>query len=83
MMANAIRKIINLDHSRTLSIEVPPEMGDSVELIVLSYDDELTKTGKTHEQLTDDETFLVSAYAAVIEEDSEEDKIWERYLDVG
>ena len=79
-MGNAIRKIVNLDHDRTLSIEVPPEMGNSVELIVLSCDEELTKT---HEQLTEDEAFLVSAYSAVIEEDSEEDKIWERYLHVG
>jgi len=82
-MGNAIRKIVNLDHGRTLSIEVPPEMGNSVELIVLSCDENLTRTGKTHEQLTEDEAFLISAYSAVIEEDSEEDKIWERYLHVG
>jgi|GEM_PF-912560 len=81
-MGHAIRKIVNLDHGRMLSIEVPPEMGSSVELIVLSYDEELTKTRETDEKLTEDEVFLVSAYAAVIEEDSEEDKIWERYLHV-
>ena len=71
-MSNAIRKIVNLDHSRTLSVEVPPEMGNAVELIVLSCD----------EQLSEDEAFFVSAYSAVIELDAEEDKIWERYLHV-
>jgi len=81
-MGNAIRKIVNLDHGRTLSVEVPPEMGNSVEFIVLSCDEKLTKTRETHEQLSEDEVFLVSAYSAVIEEDSEEDKIWERYLHV-
>jgi len=41
---------------------------------------ETTRLRKTHDQLSEDEAFLVSAYSAVIEEDSEENKIWERYL---
>jgi len=79
-VSNAIRKIVNLEHGRTLSIEVPLEMGNYVELIVISCEDELTEAG---EKLSEDEVFIVSSYSAAIEDDSEEDKVWERYLHVG
>jgi len=82
-MGNAIRKIVNLNHDRTLSIEVPLDMGNIVELIVISCDDELTETRVTHEDLSENEAFLVASYSAVIEEDSEEDKVWESYLHAG
>jgi len=79
-MSNAITKIVHLDSSRKVSIDVPPEMGDSVELILIPCSGELKKTHDGHERLSNDEIFLVSAYSAVVEEDSEEDKIWQRYI---
>lgn len=82
MMGNAIRKIVHLDRDRTVSIEVPPEMGDAVELIVLACPDG-SEAGRASEPMSEDEAFLVAAYAAAIEQDSEEDQIWERYLHAG
>ncbi len=61
------------------STSVPQNMGNSVELIVLSCDEEAV-LDKVQQPLSEDEMFLVSAYTATIEESSEEDKIWERYL---
>ncbi|HEB87365.1 MAG TPA: hypothetical protein ENI68_10180 [Gammaproteobacteria bacterium] len=79
-MGNAIRKIINLGKSRTLSIEIPSDFGDFVELILLPCDDDKLTLSKVVDDLSEDEVFLASAYSAVIEDDAGEDKIWEAYL---
>jgi len=81
-MGNAIRKIVTLGQDRMLSFEVPPDMGDSVELILLTCSADEVALEKGNNVLSEDETFLISSYSAVIEEDLEEDKVWERYLHV-
>jgi len=81
-MGRSIRKIIHVGNDRMLSIKVPSNLGKSVELILLSCDDDVS-TGEAVSQLTEDERFNAAAYSAVIEDDAMEDKIWEAYLHAG
>ena len=78
-MGRSIRKIIHVGDDRMLSIKVPSNMGQSVELILLSCDDDLL-TNERDDNLSEDERFNVAAYAAVIEDDAGEDKVWEACL---
>ncbi|HEB85538.1 MAG TPA: hypothetical protein ENI68_00750 [Gammaproteobacteria bacterium] len=79
-MGRSIRKIIHVGDDRMLSIKVPSNLGQSVEIILLSCDDDDLLTGERDDHLCEDERFNAAAYAAVIEDDAGEDKVWEACL---
>jgi hypothetical protein len=49
-------------------------MGNEFEVIVLPI------YTKTVEGLNDDDQFMLAAYSVAIENDSEEDAVWEKYV---
>ena len=74
MKQNIIREILRVDKNHQLHLNVPPEMGEEVEVILmpLASKDKILS-------LSEEERFKLAAYAAVIEEDTEEDTLWEPY----
>lgn len=69
-----LRETLFVDANHQLHINVPAEMGDEFEVIVLPV------RSKTAKGLSDDDQFMLAAYSAVIESDTEEDAIWEKYV---
>ena len=69
-----LREILHVDANHQLHINVPADMGDEFEVIVLPVQTQLAGNA-----LSDDEQFMLAAYSAVIESDLEENKIWEKY----
>jgi hypothetical protein len=63
-----------VDSNHQLHIDVPAEMGNEFEVIVLPI------YTKTVEGLNDDDQFMLAAYSVAIENDSEEDAVWEKYV---
>ena len=74
MKQNIIREILRVDKNHQLHLNIPPEMGEEVEVILMP----LASKDKTL-NLSEEERFKLAAYAAVIEEDTEEDTLWEPY----
>jgi len=74
MQLKIIREVMHVDESRQIHIDVPVEMGDTFEVILMP----VHSRGESV-NLGDEDRFNLSAYAAVVEEDAEEDKLWERY----
>jgi hypothetical protein len=69
-----LRETLCVDANHQLHINVPADMGYEFEVIVLPV------RSKVANELSDDDQFMLSAYAAVIESDAEEDAIWEKYV---
>ncbi|HCJ51650.1 MAG: hypothetical protein COZ20_05050 [Gallionellales bacterium CG_4_10_14_3_um_filter_54_96] len=74
MKQAVLRETLCTDENHQLHINVPPDMGDEFEVIVLPI------RSKTANALSDDSQFMLAAYSAVIESNSEEDAIWEKYV---
>jgi len=74
MKQAVLRETMRIDENHQLHINVPTDMGDEFEVIVLPV------RSKIPHELSDDSQFMLAAYAAVIESDSEEDAIWEKYV---
>lgn len=74
MKQNIIREILHVDKNHQLHLNVPPEMGEEVEVILMP----LASRGKS-QNLSDEDRFKLAAYNAVVEEDPDEDALWERY----
>lgn len=74
MKQNIIREILHVDKNHQLHLNVPPEMGEEVEVILMPLASKDKAQG-----LSDEDRFKLAAYSAVIEEDTEEDALWERY----
>ncbi len=72
----AIQQIVTVSEGGRVALWVPQPAGTQVRVIVLDAVEPLV-AGLS---LTEDEQFQLGAYAAVIEDDPEEDAIWERYL---
>jgi hypothetical protein len=73
MKQNIIREILRVDKNHQLHLNVPPEMGEEVEVIVMP----IASKDKAQD-LSDEDRFKLAAYAAVVEDDTEEDALWER-----
>jgi hypothetical protein len=67
-------KELQVDENHQLHINIPPDMGRDVKVIVFS------KNQQNMPNLTEEEVFNLAAYAAITEDDSEEDAIWKSYV---
>ncbi|OGS95255.1 MAG: hypothetical protein A3H31_11835 [Gallionellales bacterium RIFCSPLOWO2_02_FULL_57_47] len=74
MKQAVLRETLCVDANHQLHINVPADMGDEFEVIVLPV------RAKVVEGLNDDDQFMLAAYSAVIESNSEEDAVWEKYV---
>ena len=74
MKQAVIREILCVDANHQLHINVPADMGEEFEVIVLPV------RSKTAQELSDDDQFMLAAYSAVIEDNSEEDVVWRKYV---
>lgn len=77
MKQKVIREIVHVDENHQLHIDVPFDMGDEFEIILMP----LRPKAET-DVLSDEDRFNLAAYSAVIDEDPEEDALWERYTHV-
>ena len=73
MRQAVLRETLCVDANHQLHIDVPAEMGNEFEVIVLPIQ------SKALDELNDDDQFKIAAYSAVIENDPEEDVVWEKY----
>jgi hypothetical protein len=74
MRQAVLRETLCVNANHQLHIDVPSEMGNEFEVIVLPIQ------SKALDKLNDDDQFMLAAYSAVIENDPEEDAIWEKYV---
>ena len=74
MKQKVIREIVRVDGNHQLHINVPLDMGDEFEVILMPL-----RPKSEFESLSDDERFNLAAYSAVVDDDPEEDALWERY----
>jgi hypothetical protein len=76
MRQPALRQICRTDKDHHLNIEIPVEFGDHVEVIIRPFN----QTAQTTQAPTEEESFNLAACAAVLEDDEQEDAIWEKYV---
>ena len=69
-----LRETLHVDVNHQLHISVPVDMGTEFEVIVIPVH------SKAVDKLNDDEQFMLAAYSSVIEDDPEEDAVWEKYV---
>lgn len=74
MRQAVLRETLRVDVNHQLHISVPADMGTEFEVIVMPVHT------KAVDKLNDDEQFLLAAYSAVIENDPEEDAVWEKHI---
>lgn len=74
MKQAVLRETLCVDANHQLHINVPAEMGDEFEVIVLPI------RSNAVEGLSEDSKFMLSAYSAVIDSNPEEDAVWEKYV---
>ncbi|EGW22959.1 hypothetical protein [Methylobacter tundripaludum] len=74
MKQAVIREILCVDANRQLHINVPADMGDEFEVIVLPI------CANAANELSEEDQFMLAAYSAVTESSSEEDAVWEKYV---
>ena len=70
-----LRENLCVDANHQLHINVPADMGEEFEVIVLPV-----RAKAAESTLSDDEQFMLATYSAVIENDPEEDAIWGKYV---
>ena len=73
MTQNYLRKIVRTNSSHHIDVEVPAEFGDQVEIIILPYNPKALPA-------SEEESFNLAAYNALIEDDEQEDAIWSKYV---
>ena len=74
-MKPVLRETLRVDANHQLHINVPADMGDEFEVIVLPVRPQLGKN-----EIGDEERFMLAAYSAVTPDNPEEDAIWEKYI---
>ena len=74
MQQTVLRETLRVDVNHQLHISIPADMGNDFEVIILPIQP------KVLEDLNDDEQFMLAAYSAIIENDPEEDAVWEKYV---
>lgn len=75
MKQAVLRETLHVDANHQIHINVPADMGDEFEVIVLPV---CPQTGVN--ELGDEARFMLAAYSAVTPNDPEEDAIWEKYI---
>lgn len=65
-----LRRQVAVDAKNMIHLEIPPEMGSNVEVIVRSL----------NFSATEEEAINLTACAVVLEDDDAEDAIWEKYV---
>ena len=77
MQQSILREILRVDSNRQIhiNVNVPRDMGDEFEVIVLPV---RSQSGMS--EFTDETRFMLAAYSAVTPDDPEEDAIWEKYI---
>ena len=74
MKQAVLREMLRVDANHHIHINVPADIGDEIEVIVLPV---RPQTGG--KELGGEERFMRAAYSAVIPDNPEEDAIWEKY----
>lgn len=74
MKQKVIHEIVRVDENHQLHIHPPMDMGGELEIILMPL-----RPKAEAESLGDEDRFNLAAYAAVIDEDPEEDPLWERH----
>lgn len=74
MRQAVLKEILHVDVNHQLHISVPADMGNKFEVIVIPIQSEAL------DKLNDDEQFMLATYSTVIENDPEEDAVWEKYV---
>ena len=74
MRQAVLRETLHIDVNHQLHISVPADMETEFEVIVIPLH------SKAVDKLNDDEQLMLEAYSAVIENDHEEDAVWEKYV---
>jgi len=74
MRQAVLRETLHVDVNHQLHISVPADMGTEFEVIVIPLH------SKAVDKLNDDEQLMLEANSAVIENDHEEDAVWEKYV---
>jgi len=77
MKQKVIREIVRVDENHQLHIDVPADMGDEFEIILMPL-----QPKPESECLSEEDRFNLAAYSAVVDEDPEEDALWWRYKHV-
>ncbi len=75
MKQAVLRETLHVDANHQLHINVPADMGDEFEVIVLPI-----RTTLVERVPSDEEQFMLAAYSAVIDNDPEENAIWKKYV---
>jgi hypothetical protein len=74
MRQAVLRETLCVDANRQIHIDIPADMGDHFEVIVLPVGT------NSAIRLSEDEQLLLANYSAVIEGNPEEDALWEKYV---
>ena len=74
MTPKIIREVVQIDGNRQIYINVPSDMGELVEVILMQV-----YSPEGPGSLSDEDCFKLSAYAEVVDEDVDEDFLWETY----
>lgn len=75
MKPAVLRQTLRVDANHQRHINVPIEMGDEIEVTVL------TANQPNHKNtIIEDEQLLIATYSAATPDDAVEDAIWEKYL---
>jgi hypothetical protein len=74
MRQAVLRETLCVDANRQIHIDIPADMGDQFEVIVLPVGT------KSAIQLSEGEQLLLANYSAVIDNNPEEDALWEKYV---
>ena len=74
MKQAVIRETLCVDANRQLHIDIPADMGNKFEVIVLPI------CTNAASELSEEDQFMLAAYSAVIENSSEEDAGWGKYV---
>ena len=70
-----LRVTLRADENRQIHINVPTDMGEEFDVIVLPVRHPIDS-----KELGDEDLFMLMAYSAVTPDDPEEDAIWEKYI---
>lgn len=74
MRQAVLRETLCVDANHQLHINVPADMGDEFEVIVLSA------RAKSEKKLSDEDQFMLAAYSSVVDNNAEEDAVWGKYV---
>jgi hypothetical protein len=74
MKKNIFCEILRVDKNHQIHLNVPKEMGEEVEVILMPL-----SFPKNAKDFSSEELLKIAAYVASVGEDAEEDTLWESY----